>query len=125
MNIQHNTHYHSMRHHFDSYRSALNEFEEAYYDAKLLYSLRHFAFIADASQDNITEALQRALKVCTMAGEDSRHHFKQIYVFNPSSETMHIDWLMSKNGFSLMVMQITTINEKGARWLWKLANGYE
>ena len=99
-----------------------NEFEEAFYNSGLRYSLRQVRIIGNSSQENIREAIQKSLQVCRLAGINSKHHFKKIYVFDSVSGEMHIDWLLSKKGINLIVMQITSLSEQRARWLWQLAD---
>ena len=99
-----------------------SEFEEALYNSTLRYSLRHLEFTENYAQENLREVLQKSLQVCYLAGVNSKRHFKQIYVFDANTGTIHIDWLMSKNGFNLMVIQASPLNEKMAQWLWELAN---
>ncbi len=98
------------------------EFEDAFYHSQLQFSLRHLIFTGDISTENIMEALQKALQICYLAGINSKHHFKQIYVFDAKTGTLNVDWYMSKKGFNLMVMQIPLLNEKLSSWLWKLAD---
>ena len=111
---------HLVTHHSTKDRFAANEFEEAFYTAKLHYSLRHLRFTEKISQENIAEALQKSLQVCYLAGINSRQHFKQIYVYDANAGILYIDWLMSKKGFNLMVTQLPSVNENKARWLWQL-----
>ena len=99
-----------------------NEFEDAFYNSRLQYSLRHVAIIENISQEDLMDALQRSLQICRLAGFNSKHHFKKIYVFDSTSGVMYTDWLMNKNGFNLMVMQLSSLSEKRARWLWGLAD---
>jgi hypothetical protein len=101
---------------------AAGEFEEAFYSSLRQYSLRHLPFINDISQENIAEALQKSLQVCRLAGINSKQHFKKIYVYDADISTIHIDWRMSKRGVNLMVTQISSLNEKMARWLWELSD---
>jgi len=110
-------HYSSSIHHPSSDR-----FEEAFHHSQLRYSLRYLAMIGNVSTENITEALQKSLNVCRLAGINSRHHFKKNYVFDATAEVMHVDWLMSKTGFNLMVVHIPLVNERLALWLWELAH---
>jgi hypothetical protein len=105
----------------DDYLIHLRDFEEAIHYSKLHYSLRHLTFTADISPENILEALQKSLQICQLAGIESKHHFKKIYVYDASLKTLHIDWRMSKKGFNLMVMQFPLLNQKKALWLWELA----
>jgi hypothetical protein len=99
----------------------INDFEEAIYNSKLHYSLLHLAFVESISPENILEALQKSLQICQLAGIETKHHFKKIYVYDLENNAMHIDWRMSKKGFNLMVMQFPSLNKEKALWLWKLA----
>ncbi len=99
-----------------------NEFEDAFYNSRLRYSLRHVTIMVNSSPENIGEAIQKSMQVCHLAGINSKHHFKKIYVFDSASGEMQTDWLLSKKGFNLMVMQINSLSEQRARWLWQLAD---
>ncbi len=116
MKMEHR-YYLSTRRHYQT-----SDFEDSFYDSKLIYSLQHITFIGDISQENTMEALQKSLQTCYLAGINSKHHFKQIFVFDTSIGTLRLDWLMSRTGFNLMIIQIPSLNEKSAQWLWKLAN---
>ena len=96
-------------------------FEEAYYHSRLRYSLRHLAIIENISEQLIQQALQKSLAVCSLLGIKSDRHFKKIYVFDAMVGSLQTDWMMSRNGFNLMVMQIPSINPELAQWLWELA----
>ena len=96
------------------------DFEEAFYNSKLKYSLQHLSFDKNISQETITVALQKALQICLLAGVNSKYHFKKIFVFDPQTKSLYADWLMSKKGFSLMIMQIPLQNKHIARWMWGL-----
>ncbi|MEI7582914.1 hypothetical protein [Runella sp.] len=104
------------------FQLSIGEFEDAFYNARRRYSLRHLIFSGDVTQENILDALQKSIQICKLAGINSRHHFKKIYVYDADLNTICIDWCMSKKGFNLMVMQLPSLNEKLARWLWKLAD---
>ncbi len=106
----------------DDYFTYLRDFEEAIYDSKLHYSLRHLTFAESISPENILEALQQSLQICQLAGIESKHHFKKIYVYDADLNTLQIDWRMSKKGFNLMVMQFPLLNQEKAIWLWELAS---
>jgi hypothetical protein len=109
-----------VRHSIPESSSSL-EFEEAYYTTSLRYSLRHLLLLEDLHQEIVSEALQKSLQVCLLLGVNSRHHFRKIYVFDSASNELQTDWLMSRHGFNLMVMQLPSQNEKLAQWLWELA----
>jgi hypothetical protein len=96
-------------------------FEEAYYNSRLRHSLQDLAIIESISQELITDALQKSLEACHMLGIKSERHFKKIYVFDEKDGTLYTDWMMSRNGFNLIVMQIPSLDTKIAQWLWELA----
>lgn len=98
-----------------------NEFEDALYHSMLQYSLRHLPITEDVGQEKVMEALQKSIRLCSLAGVESKQHFKRRYIFDENTATLHTDWLMSKKGLNVMVMQIPTLNERMARWLWELA----
>ena len=101
--------------------SAPDEFEAAVHESMLRYSIRHIVLAGITSQEDVMEALQRAMRVCSLAGINSRHHFRQIFVVDETTGATHADWLMSKTGLNLTLMQTPALNENIARWLWELA----
>jgi hypothetical protein len=114
--------YQIMRYNPQDYITVLKDFEEAIYNSKLKYSLRHLAFIEHIAEEDSIEALQKSLQICQLAGVESKYHFKKIYVYDEVVHTLQMDWQMSQKGFNLLVMQFPVLNEKKARWLWELAN---
>jgi hypothetical protein len=106
----------------DQSQFAIREFEEALNHSTLRYSMRHIVLTGIDSQENMMNALRKSMKICALAGVNSKHHFKQIYVFDAATGVVHADWLMSKKGFNLMIMQAPSLNEPIARWLWELVN---
>jgi hypothetical protein len=100
----------------------INDFEEALENSMRKYSLRQLNFMDDISQEHILEAVQKSMQVCCLAGINSFQHFKKVYVYDAENSSVQIDWRMTKKGLNLMVMQTPSLNEKMARWLWKLAD---
>jgi hypothetical protein len=111
-----------IQYHSNKKEDSLSEFEEALFRSLRQYSIRHLQFENDISPENILEAIQKSLNVCHLAGINSQHHFKKIYVFDADINSVLVDWQMTKSGFNLMLMNIPTLNEKKAQWLWKLAD---
>ena len=103
------------------YITILTDFEQAYYDSKLKYSLRHLTYIENISEEESNSTLQKSLQICQLLGIESKHHFKKIYLYDDAANTLYVDWIMSQKGFNLMVMQFPSMNEKKALWLWELA----
>ncbi len=98
------------------------QIEEALYDSLLHYSLQHLKVVGNISQETILNSLKKSLQICSLLGINSKYHFKQIYVFDAEFDILKIEWLMSKKGFNLMIMQISPMNKKMARWLWELTD---
>ena len=84
--------------------------------------MRHLLLTGTMSQEDFAEALQKSMQVCAFAGIDTKAHFKKIYVSDSKTGAIYSDWLMSKKGFNLMIMQCQSLNEQSAHWLWKLAD---
>ncbi len=104
-----------------NYRLKVNGFDDKFYNPKLKYSLHHLAFIGNVSNEIIITALKKSLQICYLANINSHEHFKQVYLFDEKDGTLRTDCFLSKNGFNLMLMQISSVNEKLAVWLWKLS----
>ena len=100
---------------------ALSEFVEAFYHSKRQYTTNHLAIWGEVSNENLFEALEKALNICQMAGNNYKQHFQKIYVYEAENEAIRVDYRMSKSAFNLLVMQLTQLNENRAKWLWKLA----
>lgn len=98
------------------------EVEDLFYDAMLEYSLRHLMLIGNVTQESTSEALQKSLQICHLVGINTKHHFKQVYIFNATDNALHIDWRMSKTGFNLVIIQIPSTNNQVVSWVWKLAH---
>ncbi len=117
MKTVHISSYPSCKHQFASWG-----FEDVFYTTKLTYSIRQMYLTGSFSTEIVIDALQKSLQVCCLLDIDSKHHFKKVYVYDAQTGVLHADWLMSRNGFNLMMMQMPSINEKVARWLWKLSD---
>lgn len=100
---------------------SMDDFEEVFLASMRRYSMRHLPFSEEVSQENIFEALRKSLKVCQMAGINGKHHFKKVFVYDEATQTVQIDWQMSKRGLNLMIMHTPELNEKLACWLCELA----
>lgn len=98
-----------------------NELEDAFYESKLIYSLLHLTILSKIPEESSLEALKKAIRVCYLAGVNSNHHFKQIYLFDTAIKTLRVDWRISKRGLNLIVTQTPLLNDKTATWLWKLS----
>ena len=99
-----------------------NEFAEAYIHSTLKYSLRHLSYIENISREDMLEALHKSLLICCLTGVKVAHHFKQIYVFDSETNMLQSDWLMSRRGLNLMIIQMPGLNSNKAKWIWRIAN---
>lgn len=104
-----------------THQFAFSEFEQALFYSTLRYSMQHLLLMGVTSEQHALESLQKSIQLCLLAGIDPQKHFKQIYVFDATSDIMYTDWLMSKKGFNLVLMQCPSLNQQIARWLWNLS----
>ncbi|MBC7488588.1 MAG: hypothetical protein H7282_17755 [Cytophagaceae bacterium] len=100
---------------------ASSEFEDSFYEARQIYSMSHVRFVGSLSQQMTLKALDKSFEICRLAGIKSKHHFKKVFIFDATIGTILIDWQMSKTGFSLMMIEISSADEKLELWLRKLA----
>ena len=96
--------------------------DDIFYNSKLKYSIRNLSFGRNFTMEVTIEALNKSLLVCNLLGIDGRHHFKKIYIYNSKLDIIEIDWLLSKIGLNLLIMQYPSPNKAMARWLWELAS---
>ena len=97
------------------------EFEEVLRHSALCYSMRHLIQAGISSQESFDAALVKSMEICNYAGINIAHHFKQIFVCDMAAGTMYTDWIMSKKGFKLVLMQYPQVNEQIAHWIWEMA----
>ena len=113
---------HSKTYSIVEYSVPSNDFAEAYIHSTLKYSLRHLLYIEEnVSREDMLEALHKSLLICCLTGVKVAHHFKQIYVFDAETNLLQSDWLMSRNGLNLMIIQMPGLNINKAKWIWRLA----
>ncbi len=97
-------------------------FEDALHQSQCCYSLQKCVRMGLGSPEDLLEALEKAVRVCALAGISARHHFRKVYLSDPQSGVSLVDWLMSKRGFHLVIMQASLVNEQAAKWLWERAD---
>jgi len=102
--------------------SGFAEFQEALGYSMRRYSMRHCLLTGVVSQEHFMDALQKSMQICLLVGIDSKKHFKKIYINDTETGVLYTDWLMTKKGFNLLIMQSPLLNEQIARWLWELSD---
>jgi hypothetical protein len=107
--------------HEDHKHAAIAEFEEMLQHAQLQYSMRHLVSLGITSKDIFSNTLEKAMQVCNYAGINIADHFMQVYVFDAETHTIDTDWLMSRRGFKLILMQYPHLNQNLAHWLWEIS----
>jgi hypothetical protein len=103
----------------DYSHAALADFEEVLHYSMLRYSMLHLLREGITSRESFNEALQKAMRVCDYAGISIEQHFKQVYAYDTDTGTMDIDWLMSKRGLKLIILEYPRLNKQLALWLWE------
>jgi hypothetical protein len=97
----------------------LDDFADIIITAQFKYNTGHL-LLAGLSSDDIGYAMGRAMKVCKMNGIDPRDHFRSLYVFDEKNSFTYCDWKMTREGFTLVVMNSPSTNEAIAHWQWEM-----
>lgn len=77
--------------------------------------------LAGLQPEEIDTAIRRAMKICRLNEVDTADHFQTLYVFDETNGNTYCDWRMTRQGFSLAIMNAPHDNEIIAHWLWELA----
>ncbi|MCP9769875.1 hypothetical protein EGI22_18375 [Lacihabitans sp. LS3-19] len=99
----------------------IENFEEAFFDVNRKYSLHQVPLVRGLSEESLTQALQDCLKVCQLAGINSKHHFCKIYIYDEQTNSLLIEWKMTQKGLNLLLMQMPLLNENIAKCYWEMA----
>jgi hypothetical protein len=99
----------------------LDDFIEAIQLIQFQFNSRHL-IMAGLHPDEIQDAINRAMKVCTINHVDTTDHFRVLYLFNNEKGGIYSDWQMTREGFMLVVLNTPVTNSTIARWQWKLIN---
>lgn len=85
------------------YHPSLDEFLEAMTDHELNFLASSLHQILQ-DQDEITNALNRAMCICNNFGLPIREHFKAIYMADHDLQFVKIDWKLSKLAYMLSIL---------------------
>ncbi len=69
------------------------------------YSMQQLIEDGVTSKEDFIEAFQKALEVCSYAGINPADHFRQVYAYDTETGMMYTDWVMSRKGLRLIIMQ--------------------
>lgn len=100
---------------------AFDEFEEILHSAEFKYNTNHLA-LSGLQNDQVRAAIGRAMKVCRLNGIDPAEHFRSCYIFDEKTGSTYCDWRMTRQGFTLVVINTPATNNALARWQWELIN---
>lgn len=104
-----------------SIHDASDDFEDILHGLNFRYNAGHLA-LSGLNADDINEAISKAMKVCMLNGIDTSDHFRSLYIFDEHTGSTFCDWRMTRQGFTLVVMNTPATNEAIARWQWELIN---
>jgi hypothetical protein len=88
----------------------LDDFEEAIHNQHLHFLASTFENIGFQPPDQISQAVERAIRICNNCGLPAREHFKLIYIADDSDHTVRMDWRLSKFGYLLVMLNGTPDN---------------
>ena len=84
-------------------KAVLEAFEEALITSGMSYSLdklRRYGFSGD---QDLSQAVKKALQICATLGIDSRKHFRYVYRVDLAERCAYREWRASKLGFYLVL----------------------
>ena len=84
----------------------LVDFHQAFIHSNLKYSLSHFLEYNNYFDHDLLIVIKKSRAICRIIGIDSQLHFKKIYVYNPKSQTVKIDYKVSKKGLKIIGIQL-------------------
>ncbi|WP_276483376.1 hypothetical protein [Paraflavitalea pollutisoli] len=105
----------------DSYANVIDDIRDILISRKLIHyagSLQERALLDD---EELAQAVQKALVVCVSAGILPTEHFKSIFVY--AGDTLKKDWLVSDLGLQLILLNADIGNPVVARLQVELASG--
>lgn len=90
--------------------ASLEAFREAWTYSRLSYRLEALERFGFRSADDISFAVENALRACGALGMDHRAHFKHLYKVDLFSGVVTSSWRTSKLGFYLVLCNGRTNN---------------
>ena len=102
--------YHPVEFSQASSRSVLDEFMEALTDQELHFMASTLEDVGFEPSEEITHAVERAMRICNNCGVPVREHFKTIYIADEAQHTVKKDWKLSKLAYSLTMLNGATDN---------------
>ena len=97
----------------------LEDFTEILHSIDFKYNTRHLS-LAGLRPEEINSAINKAMKVCLLNGIDAAEHFRSFYVFDGNRGSIYCDWRMTKQGFTLVVMNAPVLHMSIAHWQWEM-----
>jgi hypothetical protein len=104
-----------------SIHDASDDFEDILHSLEFRYNAGHLA-LSGLQANEIRASISKAMKVCRLNGIDTSDHFRSLYIFDEKTGATYCDWRMTRQGFTLVVMNTPATNESIARWQWELIN---
>ena len=83
---------------------SIEAFRNAVEDMRLIFKASRLCEAGMTSLDELTRAVEQAMKVCIIGGIPIRNHFKAYYIADENHREMIKDWKLSKLGFALVML---------------------
>jgi hypothetical protein len=91
----------SIEHH----QALIADFEEMMQWPALEYSMLTLIQQGVTTRQEFSEAFQKMLRMSHHGGINLTHHLVQVYAYDIETGTMDTDWLMSRKGLTLIILQ--------------------
>src|SRR5687768_3418697 len=99
----------------------MEDFAEILHSIDFKYNTGHLVR-AGLKASDIGPAINKAMKVCLLNNIDTWEHFRSLYVFDEKRGSIYCDWRMTKQGFTLAVLNAPEMHMAIAHWQWELIN---
>jgi hypothetical protein len=103
---------------------AWDAFEEAMIDHKLVFNARSLCDVGFEPNNEVTAAVERAMRICSSNGLSIKEHFKTIYISDSDTHTVQRDWKLSKLAYTLAMMNGASDNPMVGRLQFEVLKNY-
>lgn len=99
----------------------LDDFAGIIHSIEFKFNTNHL-LMAGIRPGEINEAVSRAMRVCRLNAVETTEHFRPLYIFDKDQGNTYCDWKMTRQGFTLVLMNAPVTHMAIAQWQWQVIN---
>ena len=81
------------------------DFEELIHQSMMEYSMLDLIQQGLTSEEEFLDALKKVIRISQHGGFHLTHHFTRVYAYDPATGSLYVDWLMSRRGLKMIILQ--------------------